>query len=165
MEQCFRSGKSLLGHLSGACSLFLLHSYYKIASQLGNIWRKSILFSLVNEALRRMIGTCYCVLCLNATWARVHARFSHYQRWLLSHNCVGTPPLGKHVARNSWWRVARVISRTIIIRIPLRICMVQLSYPDSLKERQTTFQLLLSKEEQMTLAERRHPDSLHNTSG
>ena len=78
---------------------------------------------------------------------------------------VGTPPLGKHVAHSSWKRVARVISRTIIIRIPLRICMVQLSYPDRLKERQTTFQLLLSKEEQTTLAERRHPDSLHNTSG
>ena len=53
----------------------------------------------------------------------------------------------------------------IIIRIPLRICIVQLSYPDRLKERQTTFQRLLSKEEQTTLAERRHPDSLHNTSG
>ncbi|RVW82587.1 putative auxin efflux carrier component 1c [Vitis vinifera] len=46
----------------------------------------------------------------------------------------------------------------------LRICMVQLSYPDRLKERQTTFHLLLSKEEQTTLAERRHPDSSHNTS-
>ncbi|RVX16876.1 Aldehyde dehydrogenase family 7 member B4 [Vitis vinifera] len=34
-----------------------------------------------------------------------------------------------------------------------------------LKERQTTFHLLLSKEEQTTLAERTHPDSLHNTSG
>ncbi|RVX19063.1 hypothetical protein CK203_007029 [Vitis vinifera] len=40
-----------------------------------------------------------------------------------------------------------------------------LSYPDPLKKRQTTFQLLLSKEEQTTLAECRHPDSLHNTSG
>ena len=83
---------------------------------------------------------------------------------------VGTPPLGKHVARSSWWRVARAISRTIIIRtiiirILLKICMVRLSYPEPLKERQTTFQLLLPKEEQTTLAERRHPDSLHNTSG
>ena len=78
---------------------------------------------------------------------------------------VGTLPLGKHVARSSWWRVAHIISRTIIIRIPLKICMVQLSYPDHLKERQTTFQLLLSKEEQTPLAERRHADSLHNTSG
>ena len=59
--------------------------------------------------------------------------------------CVGTPPFGKHVARISQWHVARVISRTIIIRIPLRIRMIQFSYPDRLKERQMTFQLLLSK--------------------
>ena len=73
---------------------------------------------------------------------------------------VGTPPLEKHVARSSWWRVAHIIIRTIIIRIPLKVCMVQLSYPDHLKESQA-----LSKEEQTTQAERRHPDGLHNTSG
>ena len=77
---------------------------------------------------------------------------------------VGTPPSGKHVARISQRHVARVISRTIIIRIPLRIRMMQFSYPDRLKERQMTFQLLLSKEEQTTLAEHRHPDNLHNAS-
>ena len=60
--------------------------------------------------------------------------------WCIKVRRVGTPPLGKHVARGSWWRVARVISRTIIIRIPLKICMVRLSYPEPLKERQTTFQ-------------------------
>ena len=88
-------------------------------------------------------------------------------RWiqLFSIPTIGTPPLGKHVAHSSWWRVARAISRTIIIRILLKICRVRISYPEPLKERQTTFQLLLSKEEQTTLAERRHPDSLHNTSG
>ena len=75
---------------------------------------------------------------------------------------VGTPPSGKHVARISQWHVARVISRTIIIRIPLRIRMMQFSYPDSFKERQMTFQLLLSKEEQTTLAEHRYSDNLHN---
>ena len=60
--------------------------------------------------------------------------------------------------------MARVISRTIIIRIPLRIRMIQFSYRDSLKERQMTVQLLLSKEEQTTLAEHRHPDNSHNAS-
>nr|CAN68522.1 hypothetical protein VITISV_025155 [Vitis vinifera] len=55
-------------------------------------------------------------------------------------------------------------NRTIIIRIPLRIRMMQFSYPDHLKERQMTFQLLLSKEEQTTLAEHRYPDNLHNAS-
>ena len=62
------------------------------------------------------------------------------------------------------WHVSRVISRTIIIRILLRICMMQFSHPDRLKERQMTFQLLLTKEEQTTLAKHRHPDNLHNTS-
>nr|CAN82028.1 hypothetical protein VITISV_000613 [Vitis vinifera] len=57
-----------------------------------------------------------------------------------------------------------IIIRTIIIRIPLRIRMMQFSYPDRLKERQMTFQLLLSKEEQTTLAEHRYPDNLHNAS-
>ena len=42
--------------------------------------------------------------------------------------------------------------------------MMQSSYPDRLQERQATFQLLLSKEEQTTLAERRHPDNLHSAS-
>ncbi|RVW22159.1 hypothetical protein CK203_097140 [Vitis vinifera] len=40
---------------------------------------------------------------------------------------------------------------------------MQFSYPDRLKERQMTFQLLLSKEEQTSLAKHRHPDNLHNT--
>nr|CAN82527.1 hypothetical protein VITISV_028059 [Vitis vinifera] len=40
--------------------------------------------------------------------------------------------------------------------------MMQFSYPDSFKERQMTFQLLLSKEEQTTLAEHRYSDNLHN---
>ena len=69
---------------------------------------------------------------------------------------VGTLPSGNHVSR--------VISRTIIIRIPLRIRMMQFPYPDRLKERQMTFQLLLSKEEQTTLAEHGNPDNLHNAS-
>ena len=82
---------------------------------------------------------------------------------------VGTPPSGKHVTHISQWHVACVTSRTIIIRtttirIPLRICMMQFSYPDRRKERQMTFQLLLSKEEQTTLAEHRYPDNLHNAS-
>ena len=42
--------------------------------------------------------------------------------------------------------------------------MMQFSYPDRLKERQKTFQLLLSKEEQTTLAEHRYLDNLHNAS-
>ena len=77
---------------------------------------------------------------------------------------VGTPPSGKHVAHISQWHMARDISWTIIIRIPLRIRVMQFSYPDRLKERQMTFQLLLSKEEQTSLAEHRHPDNLHNAS-
>ncbi|RVW53310.1 hypothetical protein CK203_088509 [Vitis vinifera] len=42
--------------------------------------------------------------------------------------------------------------------------MVQFSHPDRLKERQMTFQLLLSKEEQTSLAKHKHPDNLHNAS-
>ena len=57
---------------------------------------------------------------------------------------VGTPPFGKHVARISQWHVVHVINRTIIIRtitirIPLRIRMMQFSYPDHFKEKQMTF--------------------------
>ena len=77
---------------------------------------------------------------------------------------VGTPPSGKHVARTSQWHVARIIIRTTTIRIPLKICIRQFSYPDHLKERQKTFQLLLSKEEQTSLAKHRHPDNLHSAS-
>ena len=84
----------------------------------------------------------------------------YWSLWITRVGIVGTPPLEKHVACSSWWRVAHIIIRTIIIRIPLKVCMVQLSYPDHLKESQA-----LSKEEQTTQAERRHPDGLYNTSG
>ena len=77
---------------------------------------------------------------------------------------VGTPPSEKHVARTSQWHVTRIIIRTTTIRIPLKICMRQFSYPDHFKEKQKTFQLLLSKEEQTTLAEHRYPNNLHNAS-
>ena len=85
---------------------------------------------------------------------------------------VGTPPLGKHVARGSWWRVTRVISRTIIIRIPLKICMVRLSYPEPLKERQTTFQPLYPRKSKRRwqsvdtrIVSTTHPDIQHDPSG
>ena len=60
--------------------------------------------------------------------------------------------------------MARIIIRITTIRIPLKICVRQLSYPDHLKERQKTFQLLISKEEQTSLAKHRHPDKLHSAS-
>ena len=41
---------------------------------------------------------------------------------------------------------------------------MRLSYPDRLKERQRTFQLLLTKEERTSLAKRIHPDNIHNAS-
>ena len=66
--------------------------------------------------------------------------------------CVGTPPSEIHVARISQWHVTRIIGRIAIIRISLKIQMMHFSYPDCLKEGQTT------------LIKDRHPDGFHNTS-
>ena len=68
--------------------------------------------------------------------------------YLTSMLSVGTPPppSWEHVPRTSWWHEARI---TIQIT-PIRIHVTRLSYPDCLKEGQTT------------LISIKHPDGFHS---
>ena len=59
------------------------------------------------------------------------------------------PSSWEHVPRTLWWHVARITIRIT----PIRIHMTRLSYPDCLKEVQTT------------LINIRHPDDFHLISG